>query len=72
MQALSPEEANRFLKEARKDRWGVLFSLALTTGMRPEEYLALQWKDIDFEKGVVTVQRALVWLRSRHPREINM
>lgn len=29
--------------------------------MRPEEYLGLQWKDIDFEKGTATVQRALVW-----------
>jgi integrase len=65
MQALSPDEAARFLIEARKDRWCALFSLALTTGMRPEEYLALQWKDIDFEKGIATVQRALVWLRKK-------
>ncbi len=31
--------------------------------MRPEEYLSLCWKDIDFEKGTATVQRALVWRR---------
>lgn len=31
--------------------------------MRPEEYLALQWKDIDFSQGVVTVQRTLCWRR---------
>lgn len=65
MQALSPEEAARFLKEASKDRWAALFSLALTTGVRPEEYPGLQWKDIDFEKGTATVQRALVWLRKK-------
>jgi integrase len=65
MQALSPDEATRFLKEASKDRWAALFSLALSTGMRPEEYLGLQWKDIDFEKGTATVQRALVWLRNK-------
>jgi integrase len=63
MQALSVEEANRFLMAAAEDRWGVLFMLALTTGMRPEEYFGLQWKDVDFEQGVVTVQRALVWRR---------
>ena len=29
--------------------------------MRPEEYLGLQWKDVELEKGTVTVQRTLVW-----------
>jgi integrase len=29
--------------------------------MRPEEYLGLQWKDIDFQNGTVTVQRVVVW-----------
>jgi integrase len=63
MQALAPEEAARFLQAASEDRWSALFALALATGMRPEEYLALQWKDVDLEKGVVTVQRALAWHR---------
>lgn len=63
MQALSPEEAKRFLIESSKDRWSALFALALATGMRPEEYLALQWKDVDLGKGIATVQRALVWNR---------
>jgi len=63
MQALSPEDAARFLKAAKDDRWGVVFSLALITGMRPEEYFGLQWKDIDFDQGMVTVQRTLVWRR---------
>jgi integrase len=39
MKALSPEEATRFLNAARDDKWYVIFSLAITTGMRPEEYL---------------------------------
>lgn len=63
MKALTPDEAGRFLKAAREDRLSTLFSLALTTGMRPEEYLALQWKDVDLEKRTVTVQRALIWNR---------
>ena len=61
MRALSPTEASEFLKAARADRWGVLFALALTTGMRPEEYLGLQWKDVDLKQGIVIVRRALVW-----------
>jgi len=62
MKALSAQDAARFLVAAARDRWSVLFAIALATGMRPEEYLALQWKDVDFNKGIVTVQRALVWL----------
>jgi integrase len=38
-----------------------MFSFALATGMRPQEYCGLQWKDIDFERGTATVQRAVVW-----------
>lgn len=61
MQALSPEEASCFLEAARQDRFGVLFTFALATGMRPEEYLGLQWKDINFENGTATVRRTLLW-----------
>ncbi len=61
MHALSPEEAGRFLKAAAEDKWGVIFVFALATGMRPEEYLGLQWKDVDLDAGIVTVRRALVW-----------
>ncbi|MNR86726.1 putative prophage phiRv2 integrase [compost metagenome] len=60
MHALSPEEADRFLKAAACDRWGIIFSLAIATGMRPGEYLGLQWKDVDLRAGTITVQRVLV------------
>lgn len=61
MRALSPAEASEFLKAASADRWGVLFAFALATGMRPEEYLGLQWKDVDLKTGIVIVRRALIW-----------
>jgi integrase len=59
MQALSPEEATKFLKFAREDRYYLYFALALETGARPSELLGLQWKDIDFDQGRVTIQRSL-------------
>ena len=59
MRVLNPDEAKRFLKHAERTRYGVLFALALTTGMRPSEYLALRWSDINFEEETVTVVRAL-------------
>ncbi len=59
--ALSPEQANRFLEVARKTKHGIIFEFALMSGMRPEEYLALKWSDIDFERFSATIRRALVW-----------
>jgi integrase len=59
MKCFSEEEAILFLEEAAKDRHGLLFELALVSGMRPGEYLALQWSDVDFGKNMVTVQRSL-------------
>jgi integrase len=61
MRALSPEEAQRFLEAARGDKHYALFSFALATGMRPNEYLGLQWKDVDWQRGTATVQRVLKW-----------
>jgi integrase len=61
MQALTPVEAARFLKEAASDRWCALFILALATGLRPSEYFGLKWSDIDLDSGLVTVQRSLIW-----------
>jgi len=65
MQALSPEQAVEFLEAARADKYAVLFNLAVIAGLRPSEYLGLQWKDVDFDKGVVTIQRTLTWNRDR-------
>jgi integrase len=39
---------------------GLTFEFALLTGMRPEEYLAVQWGDVNFERHTVQVRRALV------------
>jgi integrase len=57
---LSPDEAQEFLKAAGVMPHGLIFEFALLSGMRPEEYLALQWTDVDFERGTAQVQRALV------------
>jgi integrase len=60
MNALSAEDARRFLEAAEGTRHEALFKLALVTGMRPSEYLGLQWQDVDLKKGAVSVQRALI------------
>ena len=53
------EEARRFLRVAREDRYWGVFALALTTGLRKSEVLGLCWDSVDLEKGVVRVVRQL-------------
>ena len=36
-----------------------LMYLAFTTGMRPGELLGLKWSDIDFDRGVINLQRSI-------------
>jgi integrase len=59
MEALSVEECRRFLEVAEKSEWFPLLALALTTGMRPSEYLALKWSDIDWQRGTASVCRTI-------------
>ena len=40
----------------------VLFNLAVFSGLRKGEMLALQWSDIDFERSTITVNRTSEWL----------
>jgi integrase len=56
---LSPDEARRLLEAARGDRLETLYVLALNTGMRQGELLALKWDDVDLERGVLRVRRTL-------------
>jgi integrase len=59
MEALSVEECRRFLAVTRETEWFALYALALTTGMRPSEYLALKWGDIDWQRGAASVCRTI-------------
>jgi len=63
MKALTPEQAQIFLSGCKADKFGLMFELALITGMRPEEYMGLQWSDIDFQKETLSIQRVVVWKR---------
>jgi len=63
MKCLTPEQARKFLEACEENRFGLVFHLALISGMRPEEYIALQWSDLDFQKNTVTIQRVIVLLR---------
>jgi len=56
---LTLEEARRLLATTRGHRLGALFVVALCTGLRLGELLALKWEDVDMERGALTVRRTL-------------
>ncbi|MDO8690273.1 MAG: site-specific integrase, partial [Dehalococcoidia bacterium] len=57
------DEVRRFLEGAKNSPYFELFYLALFTGMRRSELLALRWQDVDFIMAQVYVTRALHHLR---------
>src|SRR5215831_3551932 len=65
MNAMTREQAAKFLAAVRGTRMSALFIFALTTGMRPQEYLGLKWSDVDLSKRTATVRRAIVWSQKK-------
>lgn len=61
------DEVRRFLNapEVKEHRFYIAFLLALTTGMRQGEILALRWSDINFENGSLFVDRTLTWQKGK-------
>ncbi|HET7480562.1 MAG TPA: site-specific integrase, partial [Rubrobacteraceae bacterium] len=59
MHPLSAEETRRLLEAARGDRLEALYVLAVHTGMRQGELLALKWQDVDLENATMSVRRTV-------------
>lgn len=64
IKVLTLEEERRFLEALEVERLKPAFVLALTTGLRLGEILALKWSDIDFEKKILTVKRTILRART--------
>lgn len=56
------EDARRFLVATQDDALGTLWRLALSSGLRRGELLALRWFDVNLEVGRLTVKQSLVML----------
>jgi integrase len=56
---LTKEQAIQLLQAAKGDRFEALLTLAVATGMRRGELLALRWADIDVEEGSLWVRRTI-------------
>jgi integrase len=59
MATLSTTEARALLEAARGDRFAALYVLALATGARQGELLALRWADIDFDAATLSIRASL-------------
>jgi integrase len=55
----TPEQSRTFLEVLVGDPFEALYVLAITTGMRRGELLALRWRDVDFDQGVLHVSATL-------------
>ncbi len=56
---LTAEESNRLIEAASADRLSALYVLAIHTGLRQGELLALRWEDLDLEGCTLRVRRTL-------------
>ena len=59
IQALSAEQVRLLLEAAQGDPLEALYVLAVTTGMRRGEVMALRWQDVDLERATVQVRGSL-------------
>src|SRR6266567_6506735 len=66
--SLTKEQAQRLLTAFHGHNMEALFVLALTTGMRRGEILALKWQDIDFVQNTLQVRR--IFTRSKGQRYV--
>ena len=65
MRPLTPDEARHFLGAVRGHPLEALFVLAIATGMRQGELLALRWRDLDWATRRVAVRHTLVRMGGR-------
>lgn len=63
----TPEEAMRFLDLLNNEpiKYRAFFNLAIYSGFRRGELLGLEWKDIDWDSGIISVRRTSCYSHTR-------
>lgn len=59
-QPLSVDQVRAFRDSIAGDPLGPLYLLAIATGMRQGELLALRWRDVDLDQGTIVVRHTLL------------
>lgn len=71
IKALTLNEENRFIEASKKDRLHTLFIVALDSGLRLGELLALTWNDIDLDKAEINVNKNIVHVKDYEGKSKN-
>ncbi len=58
-ETLSAQKVGAFFAAASEDRFAALYVLAVTSGLRPGELLALTWEDVNLEAGTLSVRHSV-------------
>lgn len=64
VQPLTIEQARMLIAETRDTPIGNLIEVAIYTGLRQGELLALEWKHIDFDAETLSVEQTLTWIKN--------
>lgn len=59
MNVMDTSQVTQFLVAAQNSKYHVLFHFAITTGMRFGELLGLRWTDVQWNAGVIHIQRQM-------------
>ena len=59
MKTLTADQLSAFFREAKETGVYELYYLDLATGLRRGELLGLKWTDVDFDRGILKIQRAI-------------
>ena len=62
---LDRHEMEQLLKAVHDSEWEAFYRLALFTGARRGELLALRWSDVDFDRETVTIRSNIVQVRGK-------
>lgn len=62
-QSWTAEQTMMFLDASMENTYWIAFHLAVMTGMRKGEILALHWKDVDFDNGFIHVRGSLTFIK---------
>lgn len=60
IKVLNKDQVDSLLTVAQEDRLYALYVLAVTTGLRQGELLALQWEDVDLDSDALSVRHTLL------------
>lgn len=64
------EEQKLFMNSLKDEDLGAAFLMDLSTGIRLGELLALKWKNVDLEQGIVWVRESVTRVRTHDPEDV--